>query len=507
MKESGIMSENFCSHKDSVESFCKKCRIYLCAACQNASHAEHIEEITTLEMMVKQSIGDYSLLIATCEKQLEQTLPVDQHDAVEKELLRLEKSLWESYAGIVQESNQAEALHIAAVSDSKIVDKMRAERSEFETHALPDLKKLEQKLDSSISKLIVALTNEDYTSTMPFVESKFREEIEQEFDSCSERTAPLKQFIDHEKLFESVQPQVPHSASVISKLITVKGPFEQQLKLITYDIEAQSVFVYIPESFTARKYPIVDTRIPKGFAQIAFDYNKLFLCGGKTMAPQYFKDAFVFCETDEQIVQVPSMNRERANHGICNREDKEIFVVGGECEAEDSMKSVEAYQIMNRTWKTFPNMNYSKKNPVVILFGNRYLYALNFVTSVDGNAAAIESLDIVEPKSWIIQNITSDKFPWIHFGCVQISPHEMLLFGGEMKGKKTKKTSIYDTEKQKWRQGQELSSESYFQSGDLVKGKGKVYALSTDKSRVYSYDLTGENWTMSYTEDFTLKYC
>jgi len=501
--QGGKVIENTCIH--AINLFCKQCKAYICAQCQLNFHSDHAENVLPLENIVKQSVGGYSLLVANCEKQLEKTIPSDQEDIIEKELLKVESELWNAFADVVQESNEIEALHVATLSDSKLFDRMKNEKKEFEENSLKELCDLDKKLENTISQLLIGVANEDYVSVLPYIENDFKQKVGSEFENCEEKAKTLDSFLKHYNLIKSIEPEIPHSAQILSKKIEVKGPFEPKLKLLAYDIESQAVFCYMPEKLTARKYPIVNIRIPKGFSQVAFDDDKLFICGGKNLVPQYFKEAYIFSESDEQIEQIPSMKQARAYHGICVRGNQEIYIVGGENENEESVKTAEIFNVLNRTWKQLPNTNYAKKNPALALFRNRFLYCLTLGISTD-STGIIEILDIIDPVNWTVENIIVPSTPWMHFGCVQVTPFELILFGGELKGKKTKRTQIYDIEKQAWRPGPELPSESYFNGSDFVKGNNKMFALSSDKSRVYWYDIKKEDWFMAFTEDFSLKY-
>ena len=490
--------ESICPHRDDVEFYCEQCNTYTCNKCYDEFHKSHNDEIILLSNMVKESIGKYSVLIEMCEKQLTQASVQPREDLLENELLRVEKDIWQSYANIIQCADEAEQRHIDAIENSKILDKVMDEKNEFEKNALTEMRRIDKELEFSLKKIVVALTFENYNQVIDYLAPEFLKGYQEDFDKCHKKKELLDRFINTVSFIKSIKPEISYSASNVSSLISVKGPFNTQLRLLTYDIESRSVLAYWPESLQLRKFPIPGIGISKGFAQVVFDINKLFICGG-----QYSTRSYIFSEINEQMLPMSNMKSKRAYHGICNREDKEVFVVGGNSDNDITIKSVELYQVKNNQWKNMPQTNLPKKSPVIILFGSRYLYAL---TIEEKQEDEFETLDVIEAKEWTKRKIELDITPWIRFGCTQISPYEILIFGGETKGKKAKSSVIYDLNKNITKRTEDLPSESYFHSEDLVKGDDRIYALSNDRSRVYCYLIKDEHWSMIYTEDFSIKY-
>jgi len=487
--EGGQIAKLICQHRDHIEFHCPKCNQYTCVYCYNALHKDHNEETMLLSTMVKQAIGEYSVLIGMCEKQLSQAAMQPKEDGLEGELLRIEKDIWQSYANVIQYCGESEQLTVEAIDESKILNKVEDEKKEFELGALVGMKKLNDELNIAIKKAITALSFEKYDQVADFTTPEHLKQFQEDFDSCFNKKDSLDRFINSLSFIKSIQPEIACSASDVSSLISIKGPFNIQLKLLTYDVESRSVLVYMPEALVLKKYPIPGIAIPRGFAQIAFDFDKLFLCGGEGSS-----EGYIFSELNEQMAAISAMHTPRAYHGICNRVHKEIIIVGG-----IDQTSTEAYQVANNQWKHLPSTNKSKVNPIVVLFACRHLYALASIEDA-------ETLDLSEGKEWKSVKIVVGIVQWTRFGCAQVSPYELLIFGGEAKGRKSKRSITYDIEKEAVKYIEDLPSEAYFHSQDLAKGKAKIYALSSDRSRVYSYDLKNEHWSMVYTEDFTIKY-
>eukprot|EP00826_Nyctotherus_ovalis_P055916 TRINITY_DN747_c0_g4_i1.p1 TRINITY_DN747_c0_g4~~TRINITY_DN747_c0_g4_i1.p1 ORF type:complete len:498 (+),score=106.87 TRINITY_DN747_c0_g4_i1:117-1610(+) len=490
--EGGQISKLACEHRDDIEFHCESCSQYTCVDCYNKLHKDHNKEPLLLSTMVKQAIGEYSVLIGMCEKQLSQVIVQPQEDHLEYELLRIEKDIWQNYANVIQYCGENEELSVEGIECSRILSKMEDEKEEFEHDVLPDMKKLNNELDNSIRKAISALTWEKYEQVEEYLQSEYLERFEKKFDDCMVKKGSLDRFINSLAFAKSIEPDIACSASDVSAVVSVRGPFNIQLKLLTYDLESRSVLAYMPETLLLKKYPIPGIALPRGFAQTAFDFNKLLLCGGNGSAA-----GFVFSELNEQMAPIASMSLQRADHGICNKGDREIIVVGGY--EEQPLSSVEAYQVASNQWKLLPCTNEAKENPVVVLFACRYLYALSSIEEV-------ETLDLSEGKGWEVKKLVVGVISWTRFGCVQISPYEMLIFGGETKGRKSKRSVSYDIEKRVAKHIEDLPSEAYFRSEDLAKDKTRVYALSSDRSRVYNFDFKSEHWSMVYTEDFTIKY-
>ena len=466
-----------------------------------AHHCEHIDEIQGLDSLVTQAVGEYSVLISACEKQMQQTLPVEKGDALEEALIKIEKETWERYEEVVQESKAQEELQVQALKRSRIFAKLEKEKKYLDKNAKDDVAVFDKKLDTIVSELILALTQEEYASAMPLIATK--QKIKNEAEHINDFSHRLSACIEHISLLGSIKPKISIDTTTLSGIISATPIFEEPARLLTYDPEAQAVLSYIPENQCVHKFPIIETRIPKGFAQVLFGYDKLLLCGGKNHAPQFFKDAFVFTEGEEQLTAIEPMLGARANHSLLNRSDLEIYAIGGEGTQEITLCTAEFYHIANKVWKALPSMNEGKKNAVLVLFASKYIYAISALSAKD---VSVEILDVIECKGWIKKELNVSIGPWTKFGCVQVNIRELLIFGGEIKGKKTKKCVLYDTSVSEHIVTQELPSESYFCSSDIIKKGNQVYALSSDKSRIYNYRIKEDKWNMIYTEDFTLKY-
>ncbi len=491
-----------CPHKDKIEVFCKRCKMYLCSACEASQHSDHVNEIQGIDSLVNKAVGDYSALIKTCEGLLQLNLTRDQCDAVDNGLLKIEGTIWEKYEEVCKESRDMEEKHVLALRSSPLIQKLGSEKKSLEGETLSSLREFDKSLESRMEKLLGALDKEDYAPAIGLADRASKSEVAKQAESFQSYSANMDAYLEHLQLLRSVKPQIACDSKLMGKIISAKGVFDEPPKILVYDLEAQSVFVYMPSILTTKKYPIVDTKVAKGFAQVTLGYDRLVLSGGRTESG-FSSSAFLYVEGDEQLIPLPPMLECRASHSMVARNADEVYVVGGK-NSQDTLDSAEYYHVPTKTWKSLPKMNEKKKNAALALFSSKYLYAMCNPT---GPETFVEVLDVVEGKGWEKRALKLPMGPPAHCGLVQVNPHELLVFGGENNRKRSKKAVAVDPQSAGFRTVGDLPGEAYFSPGHVVRCRdGRVIALSSDRSRVYSYEPKSSKWTAAHMGEFAVKY-
>lgn len=158
---------------------------------------------------------------------------------------------------------------------------------------------------------------------------------------------------------------------------------------------------------------------------------------------QYFKILYKFTLLPEMKTttnKLADMNIARANHSMISVTNNSLYVVGG-ANSEGCISSCEEYLLDKNKWRQIASLNEAKKCVSICKFKSKYLYAFGGLTNdKDASTEKIEMFDTADTTSklWNIVTLASGAALWkksVFAGTFELSPNEILLFGGLYNGK------------------------------------------------------------------------
>ena len=491
-----------CGHSDRLDGLCKRCKMYLCSKCQVASHFDHIEEIQGLDSLLTEAIAQYAQLSGALEKDLVASKSSVKDGAIDEALLEVEKRIADEYDKLAKDIQDLEEEQIAALRSNPFLSKVQHDKEALEGDSLRQLTAFDQKLGSTISLLLSALTEEKYEGVLGLLNEKTKEEYLKEageFDSYYERQRKFKKDVD---TLRSVKPKLAYSTKTIEELVQIRGAHEEVTKLILFDGKTNAVYVHVPKTKRVIRCDIKQSNVTHKAAQARLEDHTLLLCGGKKKPKTYFATTWLFDIVEKKSRDGAPMHEERAYHGITSRQDLEVFVAGGEC-SRGLMSSAEKYDVKADRWDLLPSLTEAKRNLTLCLCGDKYLYAIGGAAIQE--LTTIEVFNTADTKGWEAKQLKG--VPEIQkAGAVQVADGQIFVFGGKAWGKSLRQTYLYDLTNSIVIPKAPLLSEAAFNKSDNRKVEGLVYATGNTKAQTNIYDLKADQWTTINSRQYLLSY-
>ncbi len=203
----------------------------------------------------------------------------------------------------------------------------------------------------------------------------------------------------------------------------------------------------------------------------------------------------------KRLERKANMIRGRYNHALEQVAGKYLYCVGG-CASTKPLRHCEKYSIRDDKWFALPKLKEKKQNMSICVCSDRMLYS--FGGALLGNEAlfsTVERLDILDESfGWQILNLPlNNKWrPVECMGSVQISEHNILLFGGwKPKREESGKCFIFDTVTRRIRRlRSKLKNKSGFYYAIRPRKIGnKVYMMDPDFN-VDVFDIPTLTWSI-----------
>lgn len=490
----------FCQHKEDVTAHCHKCEIYLCKTCQLNDHFDHIEDIKGLDVMFSKAVQKYEMMNSELEKTLLMTEAHMKDGAIDETLLQIEKKITEEYDKLNKDIKEVEEDHIAMIENSPLVFKIQELKDSMEDQSYKALIDFDKRLNDTITKLLGALDKEDFESVAPLLTDAAKDEFAAEFAKQEPYIERQKELLKQIDTFKEIKPKLVYNSRTIEELVQVKGVHEETVRLLLYCPDDNSVYIHYPKTKEYKKNELKPKMILRKFAQVVIEDDLLFICGGKRKAKEFSNKCFTYACIEQKLIEKANMIESRCCHGIANKKDVDIYVVGGMNESGE-LATGEVYNIRTNTWNSLPNISEARKNCALCILSDKYLYLIGG----DTKTSAIEVLNLNDPKHWETKNIVNA--PIIEkAGAIQIADNQILVFGGKSNGKKVTTCLIYDLPNETVIPKTALPIPASFNKADTRKLDGMIYSSGNIKGQTYMYDSTSNEWTVTTRDKFTLKY-
>jgi len=492
--------DTFCPHKDQVNAYCQKCETYLCKTCQLNDHFDHIESIKGLDAMFSQAVQKYEMMNSELEKTLLRTEPQIKNITIDETLLAIEKKIIGEYDKLTKDIKGIEEDHISMIESSPLLHKIQELKDNMEDQGYKALVEFDKKLENTIKKLLETLNKEDFESVAPLLTDAAKDEFTEEFKKHEPYIERQKELLKQIESFKEIKPKLTYSSRTIEDLIQVKGVHEETVRLILYSPDDSSIYIHYPKVKIYKKKDIKPKLTIRKFAQVVVESDMLFLCGGKRKHKEYSNKNYMYALVEQKLNEKADMNEARCCHGIANRKDIEIYVVGGMNET-DALASAEVYDIKENTWKVLPSISKGRKNCTLCLVSEKYLYLIGGIKT----SGEVEVLNLNDIRNWEIKTIKNAP-PVEKAGAIQIADNQILVFGGKTNGKKTSSCMIYDLPNEAVIPKAALPNGASFNKADTRRLDGMIYSSGNTKGQTYMYDKSLNEWTVIVKNEYTLKY-
>ncbi len=492
----------YCPHKEQVEGYCKKCRTYLCHDCQMKSHYDHIQAIIGLDSVFTETIQEYNQLITTLDKQLAASKPRVHAGVVDEALAEVEGKVRAGYAKLTDEISQLEAENVEVIQRSPFLERLQREKEELEGEELARVEDFDRRLGETMSKLLMAITEENYEPVLPLLGDKTKTELlgeAHEFDPYYDRQ---QKFLKHLEVLKSVQPSVEYSGKTVEELIQVRGVHEEMPRLFVHSSRDNAVFVAVPATRSVFREEVFDAKLlPKAAQIVISDDLQLFICGGKEKYGRFSAAVYTFDTQENTVTAKRSMTTERARHGIAARGGCEVFVAGGENE-KGSLCSSEMYDANSDVWRVLPEMSRPRKNPSLVVCSDTFLYVIGGTQDAPNE---VEVLDLTHPTGWTTKRIEGLK-EVRKAGALELGTDKVLIFGGKTGEEKLCSSIVVDLKRSVATMGTGLAAPDTFSRADKRRVGGSIYVEGNTKATMHVFDCGSEKWSIIADGPCLLKY-
>jgi len=494
--------EKFCPHKDVIDAYCTKCNIYICKKCEVATHFDHIDQITGLDNIFSNAIRQYEAMGTTLEKHLVSSNTGIKDGAIDETLLQIEKKIGEEYDKLLKDIKGIEDEQAAVITGTTFLGKVQREKEELEGEEFKALSEYDKKLGTTISQLLGSIESEKYDTVANLLTEGAKQDLLNQAKSHEAFYAKQQKYLKQIEIIKDVKPKITYNSQTISDLVQIKGVHEEIVKLMQLDPKKGEFIAYYPIAKTAQKSEL-KTKLPlTKYAICTLEDDQLFICGGKRKQKDYSGQVYVYSDVNGTLTNKAYMLNERCSHGIANRKDMEIYVVGGE-NINGFLNSAEVYDIKTNSWKALPNLSEAKKNVSLCIFADKYLYAIG--GSNANVLTTVEFLNLSDPKAWEKRVFTN--FPDIEkCASLQIADNLLLIFGGKTGSKKTQTCFALDLAWNSIIPKAALPIAASFNKAVTKKISGFVYSTGNHKGKTFIYDITSNQWNTINEKDYTLKY-
>lgn len=219
---------------------------------------------------------------------------------------------------------------------------------------------------------------------------------------------------------------------------------------------------------------------------------------------QFFQTALrliILPGMDTKTEKLPNMKVSRANHTCVALTQNLIYVIGG-CNSKAEIPSCEEYNIEKKTWREIAYLNEKKMWVSVCPVDSKFLYVFGGSSNLKPKESEmIEFLDIQDTskKLWTKVALTSGKENWkrcFFAGCLQISPDDIILFGGLVNKKEVSDTMYFNPKKCTITKGPNLQKADAFYRMKPGKYGNEMLIVGSCEGDLHTYSLTEKKWNL-----------
>eukprot|EP00826_Nyctotherus_ovalis_P016053 TRINITY_DN14623_c0_g2_i1.p1 TRINITY_DN14623_c0_g2~~TRINITY_DN14623_c0_g2_i1.p1 ORF type:complete len:505 (+),score=80.00 TRINITY_DN14623_c0_g2_i1:129-1643(+) len=496
----------FCLHKEVVDSYCKKCDLYVCKECQMIQHYEHIGAIQGLDSVFTAAAQEYGQMISSLDKQLIASQPKVHLGVVDEAVSAVVNKIHAGYQEILDAIQALKSQHIGVIKESPFIERLEREKAELESEERKHVESFDAKLSDLMKLLLKAIMSEDFTPVLSFLSTQPKQELAKQAAALEPYYEQQEKFLKHLEVLKSVRPRFEYNKEVVEDLIQVRGIHEEIVKLVVHCAEANCVFVHVPQTRSIVKHQIVDIQLYRKAGQVLAQEDCLIIAGGQIAEGKYAKDTYAFELNTQRLCSKSFMNEERASHSLIGNKDNEVYAVGG-YNTSGLLSSTEIYDVNADMWKKLASMNIRRKNLSLCIIAEQFLYAIGGVIENDMETSMIEFLNLNKNTEWLLVEVkgigASQKM-----GAAEIDSNTIILFGGKQNGKKCKESYLLNVAEKAVTQISSLEAPASFnnRSDQMITGSYLYVTAGNAIGETHIYNVKTSKWLLMKKEAYLLNY-
>lgn len=298
-----------------------------------------------------------------------------------------------------------------------------------------------------------------------------------------------------------------HIIDFFQNLFIVKKKLTDRRIIHYFEWGNKNIHFYDVVNHKQTKYLVdFDKYIPKFCRTVVTDHGRLFCIAGRHQDNMCCNWMLEYIEEKKCLEHRALLNDARSDFtAIYDGEMDRIYAIGGN-DAKNFYTNCEYYDVAEDKWVRIANLNVARDSAACCIFNGKYIYV--FSGRIKFNPKEItdvcEMYDI-EKKTWEIINLQK-KPRWVPCDlamCYQISPTNILIFGGFDKQNRTNTTFVFNTSKNTIERASDLPTVGSF-STMVFHIEDNLYTVgwNNTKKNLYKYSISEGTWSLD--EDFTI---
>ena len=298
-----------------------------------------------------------------------------------------------------------------------------------------------------------------------------------------------------------------HVIEFFQSLFIVKKKLTDRRIIHYFEWGNKNIHFYDVVNHKQTKYLVdFDKYIPKFCRTVVTDHGRLFCIAGRHQDNMCWNWMLEYIEEKKCLEHRALLNDSRSDFtAIYDGEMDRIYAIGGN-DAKNFYTNCEYYDVNDDKWEKIANLNVARDSAACCIFNCKYIYV--FSGRIKFNPKEItdvcEMYDI-EKKNWEIINLNKKNrwVPWDLAMCYQISPTNILIFGGFDRQNRTNATFVFNTSKNTIERAADLPTVGSF-STMVFHIEDNLYTVgwNNTKKNLYKYSISEGLWSID--EDFTI---
>jgi len=486
-------------HLAPVDSFCTQCKTNVCKHCIQRAHFDHIDAMQYRAKEVLDLVNILTKVKAQTSKSMHIQTAIIRLQNVEAIAKEQEDLIRKAYAQLDAFTKAHKQDLLWKIRLSKFVTKLRemfndakSKRAQLEVHR--------KEYADRIKKLLDAQIKGKYTPDLIILAGV--EEIEKqkkEMESYKTLGAELQKYIDLVNKLAATQSMYTQEKVKLRDICQLDTSKLAGENLYLVKKNSSEIWSYCPDTKKSEKIALVPLyTAPLNFGIVEID-KFLYVIGGNrqdSMGVNIFLDTLTKIDLESKThTALPSMKNKRRRAGAVSVKNKEIYVMGGDRENE-FLDSCEKYDIEKKEWTVMPPMTEAKINVSAGVFTDRVIYCFGGFSKANCDLDTIEMLDTLNAKAWEKVKLSNPQYwsPVQNMGVIQISPSEMLLFGGMRVRKETNQSLIFKVSDGKFEKAADMAGSDTFLQERPKMMSIFVYAFGCHHGDLHVFNTKTRTW-------------
>jgi len=512
-------------HEKAIVALCKTDQMLICSECLKQSHLEHNRVFTST---LAKNMLSYAQEVLNCVDDAVQNFDCIFNSLNKDDVIALLKTkIEEAFETTIQKLVQYKEKVLEDLISSGLIKEIILSAQSLNDNDKA-LKILQKEIETAKHEIQELVDQKDYMRAIG-LHNKLGQydsnigELGQQVNECTvklQQNITKVQNLAQEKILQDLTIDKIINQQFLEKLqftaneskmldCTVtkdaeKCTFKQELGDLLIKIEnthGKEIMIYniSNNSYHNLKFSR-DFKVPLNFALIEHPCDSTVYITGGWLADKYRGDTYEYSLIKGKISKRANMKFPRRSHaGVYCRMP---IVCGGE-NSDGHLSSCETFDYSKNVWIELPSLTEKKSYCSACSLGEAKIYVFGgYFTNVNGITKkfdTIEFLDLsAETMSWKPIKLLK-KGTWSgrqDTGCVQISPSEIMIFGGY--GEKSKKDAmIFNTDSLIVENVENLPNEESFYQRNPKCVLEKVYVLGGNSGTggVFCFDLKTKKWS------------